>query len=137
MIYNAFRVSSKTLTQKFGQPIYDIYTQNPVDAFYEIDHFLPWSFVVHDEFWNLCPVRSDINRSKADHVPAVDPYLMRLSQLHAPILAHPKLPQQLGIAYGEFLGVPIGDLRSINLEVVVKKVPIRRGPPCLVLSERS
>ena len=30
-----------------------------------IDHFIPWSFVLHDEMWNLTPTFKNINSSKA------------------------------------------------------------------------
>lgn len=38
-------------------------------AQYSLDHYLPWSFVVHDQLWNLVPVRQEINSSKSDHLP--------------------------------------------------------------------
>ncbi|MDS1003257.1 HNH endonuclease domain-containing protein [Clostridium sporogenes] len=31
-----------------------------------IDHFIPWSFVLHDEMWNLVPTFKNINSSKND-----------------------------------------------------------------------
>lgn len=31
-----------------------------------IDHFVPWSFVLHDEMWNLVPTFKSINSSKND-----------------------------------------------------------------------
>lgn len=31
-----------------------------------IDHFIPWSFVLHDEMWNLVPTFKNINSSKSD-----------------------------------------------------------------------
>ena len=32
-----------------------------------IDHFIPWSFVLHDEMWNLTPTFKNINSSKSDN----------------------------------------------------------------------
>lgn len=37
---------------------------------FELDHYLPWSFVAHDNIWNLIPVHTDANRSKSDHLPS-------------------------------------------------------------------
>jgi hypothetical protein len=37
---------------------------------YALDHFLPWSFVCHDQLWNLVPVHPDANSSKGNSVPA-------------------------------------------------------------------
>ena len=37
---------------------------------FELDHYLPWSFVAHDNIWNLIPVLADANRSKSDFLPS-------------------------------------------------------------------
>lgn len=40
-----------------------------------IDHFIPWSFVLHDEPWNLVPMFRDSNSSKNDKLPSLDDFL--------------------------------------------------------------
>lgn len=35
----------------------------------DLDHFIPWSFVAHNQLWNLVPVEKSINRSKNDRLP--------------------------------------------------------------------
>ena len=40
-----------------------------------IDHFIPWSFVLHDEPWNLVPMFRDSNSSKSDKLPSLEDYL--------------------------------------------------------------
>lgn len=40
-----------------------------------IDHFLPWSFVLHDEIWNLFPVFKNINSMKSNKLPDKNRYL--------------------------------------------------------------
>lgn len=47
-----------------------------------IDHFIPWSYVVHDEFWNLCPTFSTVNSSKSDNLPKLDIYLDKFCDVH-------------------------------------------------------
>lgn len=52
------------------QPITDIYgnielTKKDIS----IDHFVPWSYVAHDEFWNLHPTTKSINSSKSNNLP--------------------------------------------------------------------
>ena len=37
---------------------------------FALDHFLPWSFVVHNEPWNLIPVSPKANSAKSDRLPA-------------------------------------------------------------------
>lgn len=54
----------------------DIYTGLPVnEADMSLDHFIPWSFVLHDRLWNLAPVSRSINSSKSDLLPNLDKYL--------------------------------------------------------------
>lgn len=40
-----------------------------------IDHFIPWSFVLHDEMWNLTPTFKNINSSKSDNLPEYQKYI--------------------------------------------------------------
>lgn len=60
----------------------DIYSERALGANFAIDHFLPWSFVVHDLLWNLTPVEQATNSSKNDVLPDLDLYLPRLAKLH-------------------------------------------------------
>lgn len=46
-----------------------------------IDHFIPWSFVMHDQMWNLTPTFRHINSSKNDKLPPIEPYLERFCHL--------------------------------------------------------
>lgn len=36
-----------------------------------LDHFLPWSFVAHDQLWNLIPVSKESNSSKSNNLPSI------------------------------------------------------------------
>jgi hypothetical protein len=60
----------------------DIYSERQLADSFSIDHFLPWSFVVHDLLWNLTPVEPTTNSSKNDLLPDLDLYLPRLAKLH-------------------------------------------------------
>ncbi|NMG59345.1 helix-turn-helix domain-containing protein [Geitlerinema sp. P-1104] len=35
-----------------------------------LDHYLPWSFVAHNQLWNLIPVSQSVNSSKSNNLPA-------------------------------------------------------------------
>jgi CRISPR/Cas system Type II protein with McrA/HNH and RuvC-like nuclease domain len=48
---------------------------------YDLDHFIPWSFVSHDLLWNLIPSDGSINSSKSNKLPELDFYLPKLSNL--------------------------------------------------------
>lgn len=60
--------------------VQDIYTGKPI-AFkqYDVDHFIPWSFVMNDELWNLMPMDSSLNSSKSNRLPEWDPFFDRFA----------------------------------------------------------
>ena len=39
-----------------------------------LDHFLPWSFVAHDQIWNIIPTPKPVNSAKSDWLPSIDLY---------------------------------------------------------------
>lgn len=49
---------------------------------YNLDHFIPWSFVSHDLLWNLMPADSSINCSKSNKLPDLNLYLPKLAEAH-------------------------------------------------------
>ena len=49
---------------------------------YDLDHFIPWSFVSHDLLWNLLPADPSINSSKGNKLPLLDVYLPKLASAH-------------------------------------------------------
>lgn len=68
--------------------IVDIYTNLPFeDQYYmnngvmSIDHFIPWSFVHHDEQWNLVPTFKHVNSSKSNSLPQLQMYLDKMVDL--------------------------------------------------------
>ncbi len=56
-------------------PVRDVFTGQPVvPKEYDVDHFIPWSFVMNDELWNLMPMDSSLNSSKSNRLPKWDPF---------------------------------------------------------------
>lgn len=53
-----------------------------VEREYDLDHFIPWSFVSHDLLWNLMPADSSINSSKSNKLPNLNLYLPKLAEAH-------------------------------------------------------
>ena len=47
---------------------------------YDVDHFVPWSFVMNDELWNLMPMDSSLNSVKSNKLPQWDPFFARFSE---------------------------------------------------------
>ena len=55
--------------------IRDVFTDEPVvSKQYDVDHFIPWSFVMNDELWNLMPMDSSLNSSKSNRLPKWVPF---------------------------------------------------------------
>lgn len=62
-------------------PVRDVFTQQPLEKKqYDVDHFVPWSFVMNDELWNLMPMNSSLNSSKSNRLPRWDPFFMRFAE---------------------------------------------------------
>ena len=61
--------------------IRDVFTDKPVISMqYDVDHFIPWSFVMNDELWNLMPMDSSLNSSKSNRLPKWDPFFIRFAK---------------------------------------------------------
>jgi len=52
-----------------------IYSGTPIDPdSFSLDHFIPWSFVAHDEIWNTIPTTRSVNSAKSDYIPSLENY---------------------------------------------------------------
>ncbi len=61
--------------------IRDVFTNEPVARkSYDVDHFIPWSFVMNDELWNLMPMDSSLNSAKSNRLPKWDPFFGRFAR---------------------------------------------------------
>ena len=64
------------------KPICEIYGENLLDEKnISIDHFVPWSYVTHDELWNLTPTTRSINSSKSNSLPDWNMYFPMLCKI--------------------------------------------------------
>ncbi len=64
------------------KPVHEIYGDIELtDKDISIDHFVPWSYVAHDEFWNLHPTTRSINSSKSNNLPDWNRYFPQLAKL--------------------------------------------------------
>lgn len=69
------------MVMEIGGPIHCIYTNKELHkGNYDLDHFIPWSFVSHDLLWNLIPSDGSINSSKSNKLPELDHYLPKLAE---------------------------------------------------------
>ena len=70
------------MVMSIGGPIHCIYTNkelSPKD--YDLDHFIPWSFVSHDLLWNLIPSDGSINSAKSNKLPDLNYYLPKIAEM--------------------------------------------------------
>ena len=59
----------------------DVFTGKSVNANqYDVDHFIPWSFVMNDELWNLMPMDSALNSSKNNRLPQWEPFFRTFAE---------------------------------------------------------
>jgi hypothetical protein len=66
-----------------------IYTNEIIKKNYHLDHFLPWSFVAHNQLWNLIPTSPEINIVKSDSIPN-EQYVPALAKAHHMMLLESK-----------------------------------------------
>ncbi len=61
-------------------PIMDVFKEELINAEkYDLDHFIPWSFVMNDELWNLMPMDSSWNSKKSNKLPKWDGFFNRFA----------------------------------------------------------
>lgn len=100
------------------RPLQCIYTGQVLAPKAALDHFLPWSFVLHDRWWNLVPVGTSTNSAKRDSLPDLDHYLGALVDVHASALVVSRdwLGQdqwrRIALEYSEDLGAPLAGLEG-------------------------
>ena len=46
---------------------------------FQANHFIPWSFVMNDELWNLMPMDDSLNSAKSNRLLQWDKFFARFS----------------------------------------------------------
>lgn len=64
----------KTIVEIQNQPIRCVYSDEIINEKYSLDHFIPWSFVTHNQLWNLTPITQSVNSQKSNNLPKLDLY---------------------------------------------------------------
>lgn len=60
--------------------IRDVFTGEFIESNnYDLDHFIPRSFMMNDEVWDLMPMNSSLNSSKSNKLPYWEPYFIRFA----------------------------------------------------------
>lgn len=71
----------KGILSQEGSQLENVFSEDfiQVDCF-AIDHFIPWSFVMNDELWNLMPMDSSLNSSKNNKLPEWEPFFPKYAR---------------------------------------------------------
>lgn len=70
----------KTVAEISNRPVRDIYTDRLLAGNqFDLDHFIPWSYITNDELWNLTPMYARLNSSKSNKLPEWESYFSSLA----------------------------------------------------------
>lgn len=93
------------------------------------DHFIPWSFVMHDEPWNLVPMFKNMNSSKGSRLPNLDKFFTPFceQQLTAYVFAkekgrHKKILESYLTIDDEMMRYDLSDRSKESFENSLQKV---------------
>nr|WP_278003649.1 HNH endonuclease domain-containing protein [Nodosilinea sp. TSF1-S3] len=71
-----------------SQPLRYIYSQQVIDPNrFSLDHYLPWSFVAHDQLWNLVPTLPEVNSAKSNNLPSNKYFAQFVTLQHCGLVA--------------------------------------------------
>ena len=105
---------------EIGGPLRCIYTNKVLGMNdFDLDHFIPWSFVSHNQNWNLIPADGSFNSSKSDRIPELEYYLPKMTDMQhkALCLYVPQSGKKDSVLDEYFaLGVSPKDLMSMSDE---------------------
>ena len=110
---------------EIGGPITCIYTDTSLGIKqFELDHFMPWSFVSHNQNWNLIPANGSINSSKSNRIPELKHYLPKMAkEQHKALRLYIPVSKEKDAILNEYyaLGASPKDLMQMNDEAFLQK----------------
>lgn len=111
---------------KLNKNLSCIYSNAIVKNNFSLDHFLPWSYVAHDELWNLIPTLKNVNSSKGNQLPNLDEYLHAFSSLqyrafHS-FLENGDKAEDVLEGYAKLFNSDIGGLRQMPQNQFTQKI---------------
>jgi hypothetical protein len=86
---------------------------------FSIDHFLPWSYVTHDQLWNLIPTSRSVNSSKGNNFPSLnylDPFIIVQYDAIQAYLRIKSNSAKILLDYTILFKIEAQDFASISLE---------------------
>ncbi|MBN4003507.1 HNH endonuclease domain-containing protein [Nostoc sp. LPT] len=115
------------------QDIKCIYSQVKLDKDeISLDHYLPWSFVAHDQLWNLIPTTKYVNSSKSNNLPSEEYFQAFLELQHIGLtIAYENISKNQWLKYTESF---VSELKVsqaddlLNLDILSKAYKITTLP---------
>ena len=105
---------------ELGGSLRCIYTNNELGRNnFDLDHFMPWSFVSHNQNWNLIPSDGSFNSSKNNRIPDLDYYLPKMAKIqHRALQLYVPISGKRDAILNEYfaLGVSPQDLMAMSDE---------------------
>lgn len=105
---------------ELGGSLRCIYTNNELGRNnFDLDHFMPWSFVSHNQNWNLIPSDGSFNSSKSNRIPDLDYYLPKMAKIqHRALQLYVPISGKRDAILNEYfaLGVSPQDLMAMSDE---------------------
>jgi CRISPR/Cas system Type II protein with McrA/HNH and RuvC-like nuclease domain len=100
-----------------------LFTGDPIEVGnYELDHFVPWSYVGHDQHWNLIPITSSVNSAKNNSIPS-DYYLQSFVDTQMHFIAFAQANKKKAVIEDWMMGLQCSETElSIHKENVEKKL---------------
>ena len=89
---------------------------------FTVDHFLPWSFVVHDQLWNLIPTPQKVNSSKSDQLPDWDRYFGPFSENQFEAVQYHASRKGGEKTIEDYLGLFSQDIRTIKFDAFQERL---------------
>lgn len=106
-------------------PIRCIYTNTLLGIKeFELDHFMPWSFVSHNQNWNLIPANGSVNSSKSNRIPNLEYYLPKMAKVqHQALRTYIPISSDKDAILNEYytLGASPRDLMQMSDEIFLAK----------------
>jgi hypothetical protein len=92
--------------------------QNITSLNMSLDHFLPWSFVVHDQLWNIIPTPKAVNSAKNDWLPDLAYFPAFARQQYQAFHYHANLASQQVLLedYHVLFGQSLQEVRECSFE---------------------
>ena len=103
----------KIVIEKQKQPIHCVFSGEVIHGKYALDHFIPWSFVTHNQLWNLTPITQSVNSQKSNNLPNLNTYFEPFANLQYEAF-HIGIQSNLKRQLEDYLAVFHSDLHQIQ-----------------------